>query len=57
MVHLNIIIQHRHQSANIFINGASTILNNVFKDIFCEIELEVHVAIAYDSYTETTWLL
>ena len=32
MVHLNIIIQHSHQSSINFYNGASTILNNVFND-------------------------
>ena len=31
MVHLNIIIQHRHQSKKKKLNGASTMLNNVFK--------------------------
>ena len=31
MVHLNIIIQHRHQSSTFFFNGASTMLNNVIK--------------------------
>ena len=31
LVHLNNIIQHRHQSSNIFFNRSSTMLNNVFK--------------------------
>ena len=38
MVHLNIIIQHRHQSSTIFLNGAST---NDQQDNLCNINIQI----------------
>ena len=42
LVHLNIIIQHRHQSLTNFLNGASTMLNNVFNQLLKTCACQYH---------------
>ena len=51
MIHLNIIIQHRHQSSKILLNRASAMLNNVFKMLWtwdkwdCNVSLQAQTII------------